>query len=46
MVKKKIKNWDNKTWLSSNSYNKSFNKYLSHPIPKNLKYEVEKGIFF
>ena len=28
MVKKNIKNWDNKTWLSSNSYIKSFNKFL------------------
>ena len=23
-----LKNWDNKTWLSSNTYIKSFNKFL------------------
>ena len=23
-----LKNWDNKTWLSSNSYIKSFNEFL------------------
>ena len=28
-----IKNWDNKTWLSSNNYIKSFNKF----ILKNIK---------
>ena len=33
MVKMNIKNWDNKTWLSSNDYIKSFNKFLL----KNIK---------
>lgn len=27
-------------------FNKSFSKYLSHPLPKNLKYEVEKKTFY
>lgn len=27
-------------------FNKSFNKYLSQPIPQNLKYESEEKIFF
>ena len=28
MVKKNIKNWDNKTWLSSKNYIQSFNNFL------------------
>ena len=27
-------------------FNKSFNKYLSQPIPQNLKYESDENIFF
>ena len=30
-----IKNWDNKTWLSSNDYIKSFNKFLFKNIKLN-----------
>ena len=40
-------NYKYKLYLKKeDEFNKSFNKYLSHPIPKNLKYEVEKDIFF
>ena len=36
---KKLKNWDNKTWLSSKSYISQFNKFLKTKINlnKNLK---------
>ena len=36
---KKLKNWDNKTWLSSKSYISQFNKFLKSKInmKKNLK---------
>ena len=36
---KKLKNWDNKTWLSSKSYISQFNKFLKSKINmnKNLK---------
>jgi hypothetical protein len=27
-------------------FNKSFNKYLSHPVPQNLKFESEANIFY
>ena len=30
-----IRNWDNKTWLSSNDYIKSFNKFLFKNIKLN-----------
>ena len=29
---KKLKNWDNKTWLSSNSYIYQFNKFLEFRV--------------
>jgi len=35
-----IKNWDNKTWLSSNNYIKSFNNFLS----KNYKFNSKTKI--
>ena len=36
---KKLKNWDNKTWLSSITYISEFNKFLKNRINlnKNLK---------
>ena len=36
---KKLRNWDNKTWLSSKSYISQFNKFLKSKINlnKNLK---------
>ena len=36
---KKLKNWDNKTWLSSNTYISEFNKFIKNRINlnKNLK---------
>ena len=36
---KKLKNWDNKTWLSSNKYIYSFNRFLNKKIKfgKNIK---------
>ena len=36
---KKLKNWDNKTWLSSKKYISEFNKFLKNRINlnKNLK---------
>ena len=37
---KRLKNWDNKTWLSSNDYIKSFNKFLS----KNTKFRSNSKI--
>ena len=35
-----IKNWDNKTWLSSKDYINSFNKFLIKNIVINSKYKV------
>jgi len=35
-----IKNWDNKTWLSSNDYVKSFNKFLFKNIKLNSNSEI------
>ena len=35
-----IKNWDNKTWLSSNDYIKSFNKFLFKNIELNSNSEI------
>ena len=35
-----IKNWDNKTWLSSSDYIKSFNKFLTKQIKLNSKSEI------
>jgi ubiquinone/menaquinone biosynthesis C-methylase UbiE len=37
MVKKIIKNWDNKTWLSSQDYIRSFNNFLLKNIKLNSK---------
>ena len=35
-----IKNWDNKTWLSSNNYIKSFNKFLLKNIKLNSNSQI------
>ena len=35
-----IKNWDNKTWLSSNDYIKSFNRFLLKIIKLNSKSKI------
>ena len=35
-----LKNWDNKTWLSSNSYTKSFNKFLIKETKLNKYSEI------
>ena len=35
-----IKNWDNKTWLSSLDYIKSFNKFLSKQVQLNSKSKI------
>ena len=35
-----IKNWDNKTWLSSKDYINSFNKFLIKNININSKFKV------
>ena len=35
-----IKNWDNKTWLSSNNYIKSFNKFLLKNIKLSSNSEI------
>ena len=40
MVSTVIKNWDNKTWLSSNDYIKSFNKFLLKNIKLNQNSEI------
>ena len=40
MVSTVIKNWDNKTWLSSNDYIKSFNKFLFKNIELNSNSEI------
>ncbi len=40
MVSTVIKNWDNKTWLSSNEYIKSFNKFLIRHIKVNSNSKI------
>ena len=40
MVSAVIKNWDNKTWLSSQDYIKSFNNFLTKNIKLNSKSKV------
>ena len=35
-----LKNWDNKTWLSSTSYIKSFNKFLIKETKLNKNSEI------
>ena len=35
-----IKNWDNKTWLSSKDYIKSFNKFLTKKVKLNKKSKI------
>ena len=37
---KKLKNWDNKTWLSSKSYISQFNKFLKTKINLNKKSKI------
>ena len=37
---KKLKNWDNKTWLSSKSYISQFNKFLETKINLNKKSKI------
>jgi len=40
MVKKNIKNWDNKTWLSSKKYIQSFNNFLLKQIKLNSSSKI------
>jgi ubiquinone/menaquinone biosynthesis C-methylase UbiE len=40
LVSTVIKNWDNKTWLSSNDYIKSFNRFLIKQIKLNSKSKI------
>ena len=40
MVSTVIKNWDNKTWLSSKNYIKSFNKFLIRNIKLNSNSKI------
>ena len=40
MVSTVIKNWDNKTWLSSKEYIKSFNKFLIRHIKVNSNSKI------
>jgi len=40
VVKKNIKNWDNKTWLSSNKYIQSFNVFLLRQIKLNRNSQI------
>ena len=35
-----IKNWDNKTWLSSKNYIKSFNNFLTNQVDLNSKSKI------
>ena len=35
-----IKNWDNKTWLSSQNYINSFNKFLIKNIKFNSNFKI------
>jgi len=37
---KKLKNWDNKTWLSSKSYISQFNKFLKTKINLNKNFKI------
>ena len=37
---KRLKNWDNKTWLSSNKYVISFNKFIKSKIKINKKINI------
>ena len=37
---KQLKNWDNKTWLSSNKYISSFHKFLKSNIKLNKKTQI------
>ena len=37
---KKLKNWDNKTWLSSKSYISQFNKFLKKKVDLNKKSKI------
>ena len=37
---KKLKNWDNKTWLSSKSYISQFNKFLKKKINLNKNSKI------
>ena len=37
---KKLKNWDNKTWLSSKSYISQFNKFLKKKVNLNKKSKI------
>ena len=38
---KNLKNWDNKTWLSSKSYISQFNKFLKRKSNLNKTYNVD-----
>ena len=40
MVSTVIKNWDNKNWLSSKDYIKSFNKFLIKQVKLNSKSRI------
>ena len=40
MVKKNIKNWDNKTWLSSKNYINSFNNFLIKNFKINSRFKI------
>jgi len=40
MVKKNIKNWDNKTWLSSKRYIQSFNSFLLKQVKLNSSSKI------
>jgi|TARA_B100001540_G_C15787779_1_gene634025 cyclopropane fatty-acyl-phospholipid synthase-like methyltransferase len=40
MVKKNIKNWDNKTWLSSKRYIQTFNNFLLRQIELNRNSQI------
>ena len=40
MVSTVIKNWDNKTWLSSKDYIKSFNRFLTKKVKLNPKSKI------
>ncbi len=40
MVSPVIKNWDNKTWLSSKNYIRSFNKFLTNQVQLNSKSKI------
>jgi len=40
VIKKNIKNWDNKTWLSSKEYIQSFNRFLLRQIKLNRNSQI------